>query len=173
MIGGRGAMVALVGLAGLLLVMAVVSGWQGTARLTDRGGDSKAVEEAARAFVEAYGTFDFRDPGGYRDRLLALTTGFVREAVQASEVDSVALGQQRTMTARVVAVEVSALSEDEATVSVTAEQLRRGVDPASGRLLEERVLQRVACRLVLEGGRWLVAEFRLLSEEPHRTGTQN
>ncbi len=173
MIGGRGAMVALVGLAGLLLVMAVVSGWQGTSRLTGRGGDTKAVEEAARAFVEAYGTFDFRDPDSYRQRLLALTTGPVREAVHASQVDPVALGQQRTMSTRVVAVQVSALSDDEATTSVTAEQLRRGVDPASGRLLEERVLQRVACRLVLEGGRWLVAEFRLLSEEPQRTGTQN
>ncbi len=173
MIGGRGAMVVLVGLAGLLLVMAVVSGWQGTTRLTDRSGDTKAVEEAARAFVEAYGTFEFRDPDNYRQRLLVLTTGPVQEAVQASEVDPVALGQQRTMTARVVAVQISALSNDEATVSVTAEQLRRGVDPVSERLLEERVLQRVACRLVLDGGRWLVAEFRLLSEEPQETGSQN
>jgi hypothetical protein len=172
-IGGRGAMVALVGLAGLLLVMAVVSGWQGTSRLTGRGDDTKAVEEAARAFVEAYGTFDFRDPHSYRQRLLALTTGPVREAVQASQVDPVALGQQRTMTSRAIAVQVSALSDDEATVSVTAEQLRRGVDPASGRLLAERVLQRVACRLVLGGGRWLVAEFRLLSEEPESPGFQD
>ncbi len=173
MTGGRGAMVALVGLAGLLLVMAVVSGWQGTTRLTDRGGDTKAVEEAARAFVEAYGTFDFRDPDGYRERLLSLTTGPVRAALRASQVDPTALGQQRTMTARVVAVQVSALSDDEATVSVTAEQLRRGVAPASRRLLEERVLQRVACRLVREDGRWLVAEFRLLSEEPQGVGSQD
>jgi hypothetical protein len=166
-------MVALAGLAGLLLVMAVVSGWQGTSRLTNRGGDTKAVEEAARAFVEAYGTFDFRDPDSYRQRLLGLTTGPVREAVQASQVDPVALGQQRTMTARVMAVQVSALSDDEATVSVTAEQLRRGVDPASGRLLEERVLQRVACRVALQGGRWLVAGFRVLSEEPQGPGNRN
>jgi len=166
-------MVALAGLAGLLLVMALVSGWQGTSRLTDRGGDTKAVEEAARAFVEAYGTFDFRDPDSYRQRLLGLTTGPVREAVQASQVDPVALGQQRTMTARVMAVQVSALSNDEATASVTAEQLRRGVDPASGRLLEERVLQRVACRVALQDGRWLVAEFRVLSEEPQGPGNQD
>lgn len=173
MIGGRGAMVALAGLAGLLLVMAVVSGWQGTSRLTGKVDDTGTVEEAARAFVEAYGTFDFREPDSYRQGLLALTTGSVREAVQASQVDPVALGQQRTMTTRVVAVQVSAVSDDEATVSVTAEQLRRGVDPASGLLSEERVLQRVACRLSMEGGGWLVAEFRLLSEEPQRTGTQN
>ena len=93
-------------------------------------------------------------------------------AVAASQVDPVALGQQRTMTTRVLAVEVTALSEDGATASVTAEQLRRGTDPASGRLTEERVLQRVACRLDKEGGRWLVAEFRLLSEEPIEPGAQ-
>lgn len=173
MIGGRGAMLALAGLAGLLLVMAVVSGWQGTSRLTGRGDDARAVEETAQAFVEAYGTFDFRDPGSYRERLLTLTTGTVRAAVAASQVDPVALGQQRTMTARVVAVEVTALSDDEATASVTAEQLRRGTDPASAGLTEERVLQRVACRLVREGDRWLVAEFRLLSEEPQRPEAQN
>lgn len=98
MIGGRGAMVALAGLAGLLLVLAVVSGWQGTTRLTGRGDDTRAVEEAARSFVEAHGTFDFRDPDSYRERLLVLTTGTVRAAVAASEVDPAALGQQRTMT---------------------------------------------------------------------------
>jgi hypothetical protein len=173
MIGGRGAMVALVGLAGLLLVMAVVSAWQGTTRLTGRGDDTKAVEEAARAFVETYGTFDFRDPESYRQRLLVLTTGAVRDAVAGSQVDPVALGRQQTMTARVVTVQVSALSDDEATVSVTAEQLRRSVDPTSGWLIEERMLQRVACRLALEGGRWLVAEFRLLSEEPASQASQN
>ena len=173
MISGRGAMLALAGLAGLLLVLAVVSGWQGTTRLTDRSDETAAVEEAARSFVEAYGTFDFRDPDSYRERLLALTTRTVRDAVVASEVDPVALGQQRTMTTTVVSVEVTALSEDGATASVTAEQLRRGTNAASGRLTEERVVQRVACRLVREGDRWLVAEFRLLSEEPIEPGAQS
>ena len=70
MIGNRGAMVALVGMAGLLLVMAVVSGWRGTHRLTSRGDDAQAVEEVATSFVEAYGTFDFRDPESYQQRLL-------------------------------------------------------------------------------------------------------
>ena len=172
MIGGRGAMLALAGLAGLLLVLAVVSGWQGTTRLTDRSDETAAVEDAARSFVEAYGTFDFRDPDSYRQHLLALTTGSVREAVAASQVDPVALGQQRTMTTSVVSVEVTALSEEGATVSVTAEQLRRGTDAASGGLTKERVEQRVACRLEKEGGRWLVAEFRLLSEEPVEPGAQ-
>jgi hypothetical protein len=40
------------------------------------------------------------------------------------------------------------------------------VDSETGRLIEERVVQRLACRLVRQGNAWLVAEFRLLSEEP-------
>ena len=68
MIGGRGPMVALVGMAGLLLVLAIISGWRGASRLTSRSDDTKAVEQAATAFVEAYGTFDFRDPESYQER---------------------------------------------------------------------------------------------------------
>lgn len=164
---------AVVGLAGLLLVMALVSGWQGTTRLTGRGDDTAAVEEAARSFVEAYGTFDFRDQESYRQRLLPLTTGPVREAIASSQVDPVAVSQQRTMTTRVVAVQVTALSQDQATALLTAEQASRGVDPASGRLVEEKVVQQVACRLVREGGLWLVAEFRLLSQERQVPGGQD
>jgi hypothetical protein len=165
-------MVAVVGLAGLLLVMALVSGWQGTTRLTSRGDDTAAVEEAARGFVEAYGTFDFRDQESYRRRLLPLTTGPLREAIASSQVDPVAVSEQRTITTRVVAVQVTALSQDQATASVTGEQVSRGVDPTAGRLVEESIVQQVACRLVREGGRWLVAEFRLLSQERDVPGGQ-
>jgi hypothetical protein len=126
----------------------------------------------ARSFVEAYGTFDFRDPVSTASACWR-SPPTVGEAVASSQVDPVALGQQRTMTTRVVSVEVTALSEDGATASVTAEQFRRGTDPASGQLTEERVEQRVACRLVKEAGRWLVAEFRLLSEEPQTSGSES
>ncbi len=166
MIGGRGTIVALVGLAGLLLVVALVSGWQGTSRLTSRSDDTKAVEAATTAFVKAYGTFDFRDPASYQQRLLPLTTGQVREAVLAAGVDPAALARQQTMTARVVSVEVTSQSDNGATTSVQAELVRRAVDPASGRLADERVLQRADCRLVKEAGTWRVAEFHLRSEEP-------
>lgn len=172
MIGSRGAMVALVGMAGLLLVLAVVSGWRGASRLTSRSDDTQAVERAATAFVEAYGTFDFRDPESYQERLLSLTTGPVRSAVLESDVDPAALGQQRTMTARVISVEVTALSDDEATATVTSEQTRRVVDPASGALTDERVVQIADCLLVNEAGRWLVSEFHFRSEEP-QTGSAN
>jgi hypothetical protein len=166
-------MVAVVGLAGLLLVMALVSGWQGTTRLTGRGDETAAVQEAARGFVEAYGTFDFRDQESYRQRLLPLTTGTVRKAIALAEVNPVAAGQQRTMTTRVVAVQVTALSQDQATAVLTAEQVSRSVDATTGQLVEERVLQQVACQLVREGGQWLVAEFRLLSEERQLPGGQD
>lgn len=171
MIGNRGAMVALVGMAGLLLVMAVVSGWRGTHRLTSRGDDSRAVEEVATSFVEAYGTFDFRDPESYQQRLLSLTTGQIREAVLTTNVDPAALARQQTMTASVVSVEVTAQSDDEATASVTAEQVRRIVDTASGRLVAERVTQTADCRLVKEAGSWRVAEFHLRSDEPQTNPT--
>ena len=96
-----------------------------------------------------------------------------RTLVAASSVDSIALVQQRTVITRIVGVSVTAIADDGATASVTAEQLRRDIDPASGRPVETRVVQHVACRLVLDGGRWLVTEFRLLSEEPAGTTSQN
>ena len=105
-----------------------MSGWQGASRLTSRSDDTKAVEVAATAFVEAYGTFDFRDPASYQRRLLPLTSGQVREAVLTAGIDPAALAQQQTMTARVLAVVVTAQSDAGATASVTAEQTatRRG-----------------------------------------------
>lgn len=165
MTGQRGAMFVVAGFAGLLLIMAVFSGWQGASRLTTRGDETNAVEESAHAFVQAYGTFDFRDLESYRQRLLNLTSGSVRDAVAASQVDPVAAGQKRTTTTNVTSVSVTAIANDAAAASVTAVQLRRSVD-LDGNLIEERVLQRVACRLIREGDRWLVSEFRLLSEEP-------
>ena len=165
MTGGRGAMFVLGGLSGLLIVLAVLSGWQGTARLTRQRDDTAAVQDACRSFVEAYGTFDFRDPGSYRNRLMSLTAGALKAAVASSQIDSLALGQLRTIATDVVTVEVTALSDDDATASATAQQQRRSIDSASGQVVDEAVIQHVACRVVLAGGSWLVAEFRLHSEE--------
>ena len=168
MIGGRGAMFVLAGLAGLLVVMAVMSGWQGTTRLTQQQDHTNAVEESCRSFVEAYGTFDFRDPASYRNRLMSLTTGTLKTAVASSQIDLVALGQLRTITTEILDVQVTALSEDDATASATSRQLQQSMDPTFGQLVEEEVIQHVACRVALAGGSWLVAEFRLRSEEPVR-----
>ncbi len=169
MIGGRGAMFALGGLAALLLVLAAVSGWQGTNRLAGRSDDSAAVEKACGLFVEAYGTFDFRDANSYRERLRTLTTGALRAAVTSSQIDSAAIGGLQTVSTRIVRAQATALSDEAATVSVTAEQSRRSVVVGSGQLIDEEVQQRVACRLALEAGSWLVAEFRLESEQPLRS----
>ena len=119
MTGQRGAMFVVAGFAGLLLIMAVFSGWQGASRLTNRGDETKAVEEAARGFVQAYGTFDFRDLESYRQRLLSLASGSVRDAIAGSQVDPVAAGQQRTTTTSVTSVSVTAISNDAAAASVT------------------------------------------------------
>jgi hypothetical protein len=170
---GRGAMFLIAGFAGLLLIIAVFSGWQGAQRLTSQGDETAAAEEAARSFVQAFGTFDFRQPEVYRQRLLSLSTGVVREATLASGVDPVAVGHKRTTTTQVLSVSVNALSGDVASASVTAEQLRKSVDLETGRLVEQRVTQRIACRLQRQGNAWLVAEFRLTSEEPVGPTPQN
>lgn len=166
MIAGRGPALAVLGLAGLLLAIAVASAWSGAARLGDRADETEAVEEAAAGFVVAYGTFDFRDPDRYTTRLIGLTTGEFRRAIAAAEIDPAAAQQRRSMSAEVESVAVTALSGGVAAATVEATQLRRSVDAASGRLAEENVRQRVSCRLVREHGRWLVSELRLLSEEP-------
>ncbi|MPZ50268.1 MAG: hypothetical protein GEU75_13390 [Dehalococcoidia bacterium] len=166
MTGQRGAMFILAGFAGLLLVIALFSGFQGVNRLSGRGDDSVAVEAVARQFAEAYGTYDYREPERFRERLLELTTGVVRATAANPEPDPVAIGQRRVTTSRVVSASVSALSVDAAAVSVTVEQVRRSIDPESAEPVEEHVRQRVNCRLVREGDRWLVAEFRLMFEEP-------
>ncbi|MBN9492131.1 nuclear transport factor 2 family protein [bacterium] len=166
MTSARGVMVAVGGLAGLLLVISLFSGWQGASRLRGQGDDMSEVENAARSFVEAYGSFDFREPDAYRDRLLGLSTGVVHEAIATSQVDPTALGQQHTISTESVSVDVTAFSGDAATASATSEQTRRAIDPATGQLREQRLRQHIACRLIRVDGRWLVAEFRLTSQEP-------
>lgn len=166
MTGQRGAMFILAGFAGLLLMIALFSGFQGVNRLSDRSDDSATVEAVAREFAMAYGTYDYREPERFRDQLLELTTGVLRVMAVNPEPDPVAVGQRRITSVRVVSTAVSALSVDAAAVSITVEQVRRSSDPESGDPIEEHVRQRVNCRLVREGDRWLVAEFRLMFEEP-------
>jgi hypothetical protein len=165
MTGQQGAMFILAGFAGLLLVIALFSGFQGVNRLSDRGDDAAAVETVVREFAMAYGTYDYREPERFQGRLLELTTGAVHAMAANPEPDPVAIGQRRVTSARVLSASVSALSVDAAAVSVTVEQVRRSIDAASGEPVEEHVQQRVNYRLVREGDRWLVAEFRLMFEE--------
>ncbi|MEZ4503956.1 MAG: hypothetical protein R3C39_15135 [Dehalococcoidia bacterium] len=166
MIAGRGPAYALLGLAALLIAIAVSSGWSGASRLAEREDDRAAVEAAASAFVTAYGGFDFRDPDQYTTRLAALTSGELRDAIAGAAVDPAAVAQQRTTAALVESVSVTALSGVAATATVRSRQERTWLDPTSGRAVQEQVIQHVSCRLVRVGERWLVAELLLLGEEP-------
>lgn len=166
MIRGRAPGLVAGGCALLLLALAVTSGWQGAARLAGRGDATGVVRDVARAFAAAYGTFDARSPAAYRQRLLPLTTGRLRAALAQLDVDPAAAGQARTLTTRVLGVQVTSLTGDRATVDVTVDQRRRSVDPATGGAWEDQVRGRLTCRLVRSGGRWLVEEVRLAPVEP-------
>ena len=171
MTGGRAAGYALLGCGGLLLVLAVLSGWSGAQRIGSREHDTRAVEAAAAAFVTAYGSFDHRDPDAYTTRLAALTAGALRDAVARAAVDPDAARLQRGIATEVESVSVTALSAAAATASVTAVQERRWRDPTLGTAQEQVIRQRVTCRLVQEDGRWLVVELRVQSEERVRTAS--
>ncbi|MEX1022419.1 MAG: hypothetical protein WD058_04660 [Dehalococcoidia bacterium] len=173
MIPARGAGYALFGLAGLLLAVAVASGWHGVARLVGREVETTAVQTVAVSFVAAAGTYDFADAGSYAHRLEPFAVGELRDvlapAVLAPAVlDPTVRTQRRSVATEVESASVTSLSDEAAVAIVTAVQSRRWFDAASGRETEQHVRQRTSCRLVHEDGRWLVAEIRLLSEEPAR-----
>ena len=171
---GRGPGYALLALAALLVAMAVTSAWSGASRLAGRGedgaaraaADAAAVEAAASAFVSAYGGFDYRDPDGYTARLAALSGGELRAALAGAAVDPAATSGRRRSRASVQSVSVTALSGTAAESTVRSLQQRSWLDPASGRAAGEEVTQEVHLRLVREGGRWLVTEVLVISEEP-------
>lgn len=171
MTGGRAAGYALLGCGGLLLVLAVLSGWSGAQRIGSREHDTRAVASAATAFVTAYGSFDHRDPDAYTVRLVALTAGPLHDALARAVVDPDAARLQRSIATDIGSVSVTALSATAATASVTAVQERRWSDPALGTSQQQVIQQRVTCRLVQEDGRWLVVELQVQSEEPVRTAT--
>ena len=166
MIAGRGAAIAVLGLAGLLLTIAATSAWNGATRLGDRADERDAVELAAAGFVVAYGTFDYRELESYTTRLIALTAGDLRRATAAAEIDPDAGTQQRSISSAVESVTVTALADGVAVVVVEVTQLRRWIDATTRHLVEQNVRQRVSCRLVREDGRWLVSELLLLSQQP-------
>ena len=171
---GRGPGYALFALAALLAAVAVTSAWSGASRLAGRGedgaaraaADAAAVEAAASAFVSAYGDFDYRDPDGYTVRLAALSAGELRDAIALSAVDPAAIAGRRRSRASVQSVSVEALSGTAAESTVRSLQQRSWLDPANGRAAGEEVIQHVHLRLVREGGRWLVTEVLVISEEP-------
>lgn len=168
MIPARGAVYALFGLAGLLLAVAVASGWHGASRLMGHEDQTTAVRTVAAAFVVAAGTYDFADAGSYTHRLEPLAVGGLRDALAPAVLDPTVRTQRRSVATEVESASVTSLSDEAAVAIVTAVQARHWFDAAVGRDTEQHVRQRTSCRLVREDGRWLVAEIRLLSEEPAR-----
>lgn len=160
----RGPMFAVFGLGALLLLIALVSAWTGAHRLTQRDDQASEAKAAAVAFVQAYGTFDAQSAASYTPRLASLTSGDLHQALIAARVDPTASAQQASMSVETTNASVTSLSREAATVSVLATQRRAQLEPVSGTRSEEVVEQQVACRLVRLGGRWLVVEFRLVSQ---------
>ncbi len=165
-IRGRGAAYALLAIAAVLLAIAAASGWSGASGLAARRDDRAAVEAAARSFVAAYGNFDFRDAGAYAARLADLSTGDLQHAVAKAAVDPAAIAAERTSSSRVESVTVTALSGGNAAATVRSTQDREWRDPASGALVHQQVTQDVSLGLVRTDGRWLVADFQLLGQQP-------
>lgn len=165
MSGGGMVRVVLGGFTVLLLALAGLSGWQGVARLTGRDDATGEVQDVARAFAEAYGTVDARAPDAYQERMLRLTTGRLHAALLQMDVAPAAT-QGRTLTTRVLSVQVTSLVHARATADVIVEQRRQTVDPATGGAWEDQVGARLICRLVRTGGRWLVEEVRLVPIGP-------
>ena len=172
---GRGAGPALFALAALLAAAAVASAWSGASRLQAGGGAggalgdpraASAVEAAAAAFVSAYGGFDHRDPQGYAARLARLAGGGLRSALAGAAVDPRAVASRLQSTAAVQSVSVTSLSAASAEATVRSLHRRVRLDGAGGERVREVVRQHVRLRLAREGGRWLVTEVLVLSEEP-------
>ena len=156
---------ALLGLAGLLFAAGVASIWSGASRHAGRENAAATATAAASTFVRAYGTYDAPVRAEYIESLAALAGGPLREAIEAAALDEEALRHQRRAATQVQSSAVTALSDDTATVAVTALQRRRWSDPSLGQSQHEQLRQVVICRLVRVDGQWLVVELRLQSEE--------
>jgi hypothetical protein len=166
---GRIVMVVLAGLAVALLALAGMSAWHGAARLIGRGTDRARAVAVARAFAEAYGTFDYRYPDAHRARLAELTVGSLHDAVVSAAPDPTAVAQQHRAAVRAVSAQLTALARSDATVVITAVRRLQGMDPATGRPLAIDVEQRLVCRLVRADGSWRVIEVRVVAEPPRVT----
>jgi hypothetical protein len=144
--------------------MAFLAGWRSVSELGKSSMERQTVEDAAKVFVESYGTTGFTDDAAYRGRLLSVSGGSLGQAVAASSPDPAAQGQERRTHTRVISVELIALTSNNASVLVTAKQTREFVSPSAG-IQQESMLQKVGCKLAREDARWLVVEYRLLAEE--------
>lgn len=155
------------GLAGVLLIVAVVSSCRGVSRIAAGNDDSASIAAGAATFVATVGTYRPEDVDSYVARLAPLTAGDLRDAIASAALDPAARGMRRAADTRIEAVSVTSRSASVATVAVTAVQSRRWMDAHAGQR-SEQVRQRTSCRLARVDGRWFVTAIELLSEEPAR-----
>jgi len=160
------------GLAGVLLIVAVVSSCRGVSRIAAGNDDRASVAAAAAAFVATVGTYRPEDVDSYVARLAPLTTGDLRNAIATAALDPSVRGMRRVAGTRIESVSVTSRSASVATAAVTAVQSRRWTDAHAGPQ-SEQVRQRTNCQLVRVDGRWFVTAIELLSEEPAGPGTSD
>ena len=164
MMMGRVASVTLAGMACMLLAMAATGCGHQAAKHADGDNgtpsiDTSEVEAVARAFVEI--GFDYRDQKSEYDQLQPLLAD-----KYPFQEDPYAVTTQSIWTSRVLATRVVSISDDDAIVTVTAEQFHQYLPDQSSKVVEDHLLRQSDCLLVLQEGQWLVSISATLSEEP-------
>jgi hypothetical protein len=123
------------------------------------------AEAAAKTFVEAWETFDYRDQEGRFNRVLPLLTAERRSQYTAFHENAYARLAELTGTTSVTASRVTDVSGDNVTVAVTTSRFRHFIAHLPGpELIEQSSVEHAECHLIFEDGRWLVAKWQIESE---------
>jgi len=134
---------------------------------TSKGVDTKEVEAAARTFVEAWETFDYRDQEGRFNRVLPLLTADKRSQYTAFHENGYARLDELTGTTSVTASQATDVSENDVSVAVTTKRFRHFIAHLPGpksELIEQSSVEQVECHLIFEDGQWLVEKWQIVSE---------
>jgi len=150
----------------MLLALGAIGCAQQATKQTDGGNgtpdvDTSEIETVARAYIEIAGTFDYRNQKSRYEHLLPLLADKYPFQEDPQEIET-----QRIWTSHVLATRVVSICENDAIVTVAAEQFRRYLPDQSSEVVEEHLLQQSDCLLVLQDGQWLVSTSATLSEEP-------
>ena len=155
------------GVAGIaVLTLNLVSAHQIVRPWFQSATQIQMAAQVAGEFVEAYGSFNYRDPAAYRERLLGLTEGPLRDAFRSGGADPAAIGQQQTQQTNLLHTRVSTIDDRRATVTVKAKQ----TIVMAGKAVHHR-LREFTCTLAqtasdegTQSGPWRVVTFRLVAE---------
>jgi hypothetical protein len=134
---------------------------------TSNSVDTEEIEAAARTFVEAWETFDYRDQEARLNRVLPLLTADKRSQYTAFHENGYARLDELTGTTSVTASKVTDVSENDVSVAVTTKRFRHFIAHLPGpesELIEQSSIEQMECYLVLEDGQWLVERWQIVSE---------